>query len=381
MLAPVDGGRAQDVLRHFKFVSGEFKMAVSGQLWYLTQGSGAETALVRINDDGSQSTIVISGAANLGSSFPAEVVLDPATGYYFVLSNSGGVLGDTAVLLRGNINSGAAPTLVVDFPDSVIINTMQIDPYTNKIYVGYQDGSGSAPANTGIRVYNYNPTTGATTDGGFITTSATDTRGQEAGLDILDPRDFALNSSTNTLYYTELLNGGANSIGLFRLDLSSPNTTVQLVSQAQFPDTGSNGFIVDVEVDASTNKVYFTTESQNPSPSGTFNASQNAIWWIAGDASGGTATKVTLTGFADAALFYPGDMTFDPATRQLYVESEQSGGVETDDVIYVFQLDAAGTAASYVKTISPGLIGAGANIGGIFYDNLPELAISADTAY
>lgn len=354
-------------------------MAVNGQLWYLTQGSGGETALVRVNDDGSQSTIVVSGAGNLGTAFPQEVVLDPATGYYFVLSNSG-TFGDTAVLLRGNINSSAAPTVVVDFPDTVIANTMQIDPYTHKIYVGYQDGTGTTPANTGIRVYSYSPTTGATTDNGFLVTSATDSRGQESGFDLLDPRDFALNAATNTLYYTELLSGGAASVGLFRLDLSNPNATVQLVSQAQFPDSGTNGYIVDVEVDTSNNMVYFTTESQSPSPDLGFNASQNAIWWIAGNATNGTATKVTLIGFADSALFYPGDMTFDPASRQIYVESEQGGNAETDDVIYVFQLDVAGTTAVYVRTISPGLSGAGANIGGIFYDNLPELAISADTS-
>ena len=354
-------------------------MAVNGQIWYLTQGTGGEAALVRVNDDGTQSTIVISGAGNLGTEYPQEVVLDPATGYYFVLSNNG-AFGETAVLLRGNINSSAAPTLVVDYLDSAIINTMQIDPINHKIYVGYQDGSGSAPANTGIRVYTYNPISGALTDNGFLVTSATDTRGQESGFDLLDPNDFALNSTTNTLYYTELLNGGAASIGLFRLDLSNPNTTVQLVSQAQFPDDGSNGYIIDVEVDASTNLVYFTTDSQEPYPGGGFNASQNAIWYINGNASSGTAVKVTLTGFADAAHFYPGDMTLDPASRQIYVASEQTQTTQTDDVIYVFQLDAAGTSAVYVKTISPGLSGSGANIGGIFYDSLPDLAISADTS-
>ena len=141
----------------------------------------------------------------------------------------------------------------------------------------------------------------------------------------------------------------------------------------------TGGYILDVEADASTNKVYITTQSQHPSPDATYNGSQNGIWWVDGNATGGTAVKVTLTGFADSALFYPGDMTLDPATRMIYVESEQSDGTSADDLIYVFQLDAGGTTASYVKTISPGLAGSASNIGGLFYDNLPELAISAET--
>jgi hypothetical protein len=53
-----------------------------------------------------------------------------------------------------------------------------------------------------------------------------------------------------------------------------------------------------------------------------YDANDNAIWYISENASGGTPTKVTLTGMP-GGNFYGGDMTFDQSTRQIYVESER----------------------------------------------------------
>jgi VCBS repeat-containing protein len=360
-----------------------FGLKPSGQLWFTTEGGDADTRIVRINNDGSSQTINIDNTPAsdpLPSSFQADVGLDTAAGFYFGLTNSGPG-GDNAILVRGAIGSSATPTTVVDFPDTVIVNGMQVDAINHKIYVGYQDGSGSAPANTGIRVYAYNPLTGAVADQGFLVTSATDSRGQESGFDVLDPRDFALDSTIGRLFYTELLTGGVAVNGLFRLDLASPNTTTQLVSQAQFPDDGSNGYIYDVEVDTTTDLVYFTTESNAPSPFAGYDAAQNAIWYISENASSGTAVKVTLVG-AVAATFYPGDMTFDQVNRQLYVESEDDGSGSTDDVIYVFQLDGAGTTATLINTFfpNPTFVSSGGNIQGMVFSQLPTLGNLNGTA-
>ncbi|CAN5376283.1 VCBS domain-containing protein [soil metagenome] len=353
-----------------------FGLHPTGQLWFTTEGGDADTRIVRVNNDGSSQTIAIDNTPAtdpLPSSFQADVCLDTSAGFYFGLSNSG-TFGDHAFLVRGVIGSAATPTIVIDFPDSVITNGIQVDAINHRIYVGYQHGSGSAPANTGIRQYTYNPLTGALTDNGFLVTAATDTRGQESGFDLLDPRDFALDSSIGRLFYTELLTGGAASIGLFRLDLASPSTTTQLVSQAQFPDSGVNGYIYDVEVDQTTDLVYFTTQSNAPSPDAGYNASHNALWYISENASSGTAVKVTLVG-AVGATFYPGDMTFDQNLRQLYIESEEGGTGSADDVIYVFQLDGAGSTATLLNTFfpSPTFISAGANIQGMVFSQLPTL--------
>jgi diphthamide synthase (EF-2-diphthine--ammonia ligase)/6-phosphogluconolactonase (cycloisomerase 2 family) len=359
-----------------------FGLHPTGQLWFATEGGDADTRIVRVNNDGSSQTINIDNSPAtdpLPSSFQADVGVDTVSGFYFGLSNSG-TFGDNAYLVRGVIGSSATPTIVIDFPDSVIVNGIQVDAINHKIYLGYQDGSGSAPANTGIRVYSYNASTGAITDQGFLVTSATDSRGQENGLDLLDPRDFALDSSIGRLFYTELLTGSAGSVGLFRLDLSDPTTTTQLVSQSQFLDTGANGYIYDVEVDRTTDLVYFSTQSSAPydstNPGSTaYNASQNAIWYISESASSGTAVKVTLVG-AVGSTFYPGDMTFDQNTRQLYVESEEGGTGSADDVIYVFQLDGAGTTATLINTLypAPTFAASGANIQGMTFVDLPVLS-------
>ena len=61
-------------------------MPFSGQLWYITEGGDANTRLVRINDDGTGSTVVIdNGGAGTGddklpSSFTSDIGLDTAAG-------------------------------------------------------------------------------------------------------------------------------------------------------------------------------------------------------------------------------------------------------------------------------------------------------------
>ncbi|HWU13825.1 MAG TPA: Ig-like domain-containing protein, partial [Caulobacter sp.] len=349
----------------------------TGQLWYATEGGDADTRIVRINNDGSSHTVnVDNGGAGTGddkliSSFTADIGLDTAAGFYFALLSSQN--NDVAYLVRGVIGSSAAPATVVDFADSLIVNTIEVDPINHRIYVGTQDGSGTPNgAITGIRVYSYNPLNGAITDLGFLTTAATDNRANESGFYVLDPQDFALDSSIGRLFYTERVDGLVT--GIFRLDLASPNTTTQLVNQAQFPDNQSGGIIMDVEVDESTDLVYFTTHSQFPSPDAGYNAAQNALWYIDENASSGTAVKVTLVGLPGGGVFYPGDMTFDQSTRQIYIENEETGTIDTDDVIYVFQLNGAGTTATLINTITPNLTATGANIEGLFFSDLPVLS-------
>ncbi|MDR6531551.1 Ca2+-binding RTX toxin-like protein [Caulobacter rhizosphaerae] len=357
-------------------------MPFSGQLWYITEGGDANTRLVRINDDGTGSTVVIdNGGAGTGddklpSSFTADIGLDTAAGFYFAIASS--PLDNTAYLVRGSIGSSAAPAIAVDFPDSILVNTIEVDPFTHKIYVGYQDGSGTPNGNiTGIKVYNYDPLTGVVTDEGYLTTAVTDNRPNESGFFVLDPQDFAIDHSIvpgGRLFYTERVDGLA--VGIYRLDLSAPNVATELVADAQFPFDMSNGQIIDVEVDESTDLVYFTTRSQYPSPDVGYDANDNAIWYISSSASSGTATKVTLVGLPGGSAYYGGDMTFDQSTRQIYVESEETSGSDSDDVIYVFQLNGAGTQATLIRTIAANLTVSGANIEGMTFADLPVLGVS-----
>jgi len=323
-------------------------MPFSGQLWYITEGGDAETRLVRINDDGTGSTIVNdNGGAGTGdddfiSSFNTDIGVDTATGFYFAIANAPSPQNTVAYLVRGRIDGSVTPTIVVDFVDTIIVNTIEVDAINRKIYVGVQDDAGLNGAITGIKVYTYDASTGAVTDTGFLTTANTDNRPDAAGNKVLDPFDFALDQVAGRLFYSDSVDGLTS--GLWRLDLASPNVHTQMTTAAQFPVDLSNGQIMDVEIDETTALVYFTTRSRSPSPNVNFDANDNALWYISESASNATATKVTLTGLPGGHVFYGGDMAFDQSTRQVYLESSESSPGAADNVIYVFQLDGAGTA-------------------------------------
>ncbi|WP_052573440.1 Ig-like domain-containing protein [Haloferula sp. BvORR071] len=357
--------------------------AITGQFWWAGEGNPTDARIAYANNDGGAQTVNTdnSPTVDLVSAFPQDVGLDTAAGFYFAIVSSS--LHDHASLLRGPIGGAAAPAVVVTFPSSLIVDALHVDPINKKIYTTWQDGNGTA-SNTGIRVYSYNTTTGAITDLGFLIRADADGTKPIAngGLDLLDVRDFDLDLSTNTLYFTELL-PGIPEMGIYRINLSTAAVT-QMVSSTQFPDSGSGGYIMDVEVDPATDKVYFTTESQHPfgAPSG-YNAALNKLWVVAQGAANATATEVTLSGLPAGAHIYPGDMIFDQGLRQLYIESEESDAISTDDVIYVFQLDATGNAATLVRTItpSPAFDSAAANIQGMAFDTLATFTMTATASH
>ena len=252
-------------------------MPVHGQLWWSGEGDPADARIVYVNDDGSNQTVEADNdpATELVTDHVQDIGLDTAAGFYFALVNFG-AFGDGARLVRGTIGGSGPATVVADFQvgsdpddsnfDDLIVNAMQVDDINHKIYVGVQDPFGDA-SNTGIRQYSYDPLTGAVTDEGFLVRADIDNTKpidpDNFGLDLLNARDFDLDLSSNTLYFTELFTGGLQEQGLYRMDLTTHDIT-QMVSSVQFPDEGTNGFIIDVEVDPTTDLVYFSTESQQP---------------------------------------------------------------------------------------------------------------------
>ncbi|BCH33357.1 hypothetical protein MesoLjLc_52870 [Mesorhizobium sp. L-8-10] len=359
-------------------------MAVTGQLWYLTQGGNTDARLVYVNDDGTNQTVHVdnSPTTDLVTGFPQEVVVDWAAGIYYVLVN-GGPSGDGAMLLMGQVGSPAAPTVVHTFAADDIVNAIHIDPINERLYVGYTDLD-LDPNQQGILQFSYNPLTGAVTDNGFIATQTTANvqSSVPGGLDLFDVRDFDIDYSTNTLYFAQLtLGDGFESNLIWKIDLDNPTApAVPLLQQSQFPLDGDgvdfttlNGFIYDVEVDSSRGLVYFTTQEEEP---GGGSPGESAIWVINGSATGSTpATKVTLSGLSAPLNFYPGDFVIDEARHILYVESEETddGIGADDDVIYAFQLSADGLSATLIDTITVGLNGTAANIGGMTFNVLAEI--------
>jgi VCBS repeat-containing protein len=363
-------------------------MPVRGQLWWAGEGDPADARIVYVNDDGSNQTVEADNdpSNELFTGHVQDVGLDTAAGFFFAIVNFGN-FGDGARLVRGTIGGSGPATVVADFQvgsdpddsngDDIIVNAMQVDDINHKIYVSYQDPFGDA-SNTGIREYSYDPLTGAVTDDGFLVRADLDNTKEidpdNFGLDLLNARDFDLDLSSNTLYFTELFTGFLQEQGLYRMDLTTHAIT-QMVSSVQFPDEGTAGFIIDVEVDPTTDLVYFSTESQSPFGSPGYDAAQNGIWYVPQNADNALAVQLVLLGLPLGSHIYPGDMTFDQDQRRLYVESEEGDGTSSDDVIYVFQLDATGTTATLVETIAPNpaFSSAGANIQGMVYNALPHL--------
>jgi len=362
-------------------------MPVTGQLWWTAEGSDPEDQyIIYINTDGTSETVEADNdpTPELETAFVQDVGLDTAAGFFFALVNNGN-LGGEARLVRGTIGGAGPATVVADFRvgadpgdsngDDIIVNALHVDNINEKIYVSYQDPFGDA-SNTGIRQFGYDPLTGAVVDEGFLVRA--DLEGNKEidpdnfGLDLLNVRDFELDLSSNMLYFVELFTGFLQEQGLYRMDLTTKVIT-QMVSSTQFPDDGSNGFIIDVEVDPTTNLVYFTTQSVAPFGSPGYNPAHNGIWYVPEGSTDGTAVQLVLVGLPLTANLYSGDMVFDHDQRTLYVESEEDGGTSADDVIYVFQLDVSGTTATLVDTISPGFAGSSANIQGMAFNAIPYL--------
>ena len=362
-------------------------MPVRGQLWYLTQGVDGDTRLVFINSDGTNATIQADNdpTMDLGTNFPEDVVLDTAAGLYFVLSGDGA--GTNSSILVGHIGSAAPPVAVEVYdPFGEAAFALHLDSLNNKLYVSFIDFNNFGDTTQGIKVYDYDPVTGALSNEQFLFTQATAGIDPSApdGFGLFIPRDYDFDFQRGYVYFAQhTLGDFTESNMVWRLDLNNPNDpAVPLVPQAQFPLDGDgvdfttlNGIIIDVEVDVDSDRVFFTTHAEDTGdPVG-----EDAIWLVANASTAdGTANavKLTLVG-VNLNDFYPGDLAYDEVHNVLYVESEHvtDGTSPDDDVILVFQLDAAGTTATLVDTITPGFGGI-ANVAGMQFNSLPVLDVT-----
>src|ERR1044072_6075968 len=386
-------------------------MPTTGQFWFSTVGPAAAARIVYVDINASSAsggsntssaqTILIdkNPVGELQTSFPMDVQIDWAAGVYFAVVNANPATGQGGKVVMGYLNRGAAPTVVYPAPVNDVVNTLQLDVYSHHVYVQHAEALLNA-SNTGILDFTYSPAavtpltlTPVATNNGYLVKSNQQSaipNNAIVGAPIFDPRDFALDHSINTLFFTNQTDGTVNANQIYRLNLATPTTLTPLLKQSQFPIPAdgsgtafTNGYIHSVEVDPSTDLVYFTTYSQHPSPDASYNAALNKIYWISETASGSTdAIALTISGLP--ANFYPGNMTLDDTTRQIYIVSEQTdtGGVSVDDVIYVLQLSADGHSATLINTIapSPTLQTDASNFGNLTFDELAQLGTLSATA-
>jgi|GEM_PF-1137814 len=359
---------------------------ITGQVWYSTEGNLADARIGYFNTDGFNHLDAIdnSPTTDLITGFVEAVVIDSAAGRYWALVT--GNEGINARLITGIIGSVAAPTVVFTFDptyagsENNLTFHLDINPFTETIYVGFINFNPFTDAGAGIRQFTYNTTTGAVSGGTFLVTETTaQTPPSTAGADgLFASQDMAFDTTRNVFYSQNLaLGDGFETNTILRFSLTNPGGAagVSVINQAQFPLNGNgsdfttlNGIIADIEIDEDSNRLYFLTRAEDVEE----NTGEDAIWMIANasTAVNATATKLTLVGITQAN-FYPEDMTLDEVNNILYVESENSnlvgGGIS--DVILVFQLDSAGTTATLINTIDMAF-GTTANIEGMHFNHL-----------
>ena len=342
------------------------------RIFFTTQAGATDTFLTHVNVDGTN--LVSQVADTTPGSMWQETVIDAANNRYYILQHS--TNDDNATLYTGQLNSSAAPTVAFTFQAEDLVRGLEIDPVNHHLFIGRLDfDAGQVNINnaaTGLLQIDYNPATGAVSNtGNFLVTQTTD----PLPSGFILTTDIARDDGDGTLYFAQATAGAGTNM-IYRVDTSNNITT--LLNQAQFPGSSgsfSNGFIVDVDVDAGHNQVYFTTYAQ---PFGS-DPADNKIWVISDTATGATnATAVTIVGVA-SPNFIPGDFTIDQATHQLYVESEEgSDGAGTNDLIYRFQLSANGLTATLINTISVPFSSNNGNIGGIEFVGNVVAALDLD---
>jgi hypothetical protein len=228
--------------------------------------------------------------------------------------------------VRGSIGGGAPRSRWSTFVDEIIVNTIEVDPINHKIYVGIQDGTGTnGPVNTGIRVYSYDPD--GRRDRSRLPDHGHHGRPRERRR-LPTPRPAGLRHRLfDRIRGTAVLQrtGTSNSVNLFRLDLNRRTTTPRW-SAAAFPVNGATArSSTSRSMRAPTWSISRPGARCILSGNGGYDANDNAVWYISASADNGTPTKVTLTGLPGGAAFFGGDMTFDQSTRQIYIESEETG--------------------------------------------------------
>jgi hypothetical protein len=248
------------------------------------------------------------------------------------------------------------------------------------------------------------------TNGGFLFKAAQteSTPGTDSTTRYTNANAYFFDATNHLLYYVDDDNGYVTAPyhatnAVYVVSTTGPTfSPTQLTSNGsgtgQFPVAnqpstfvGPHGNLVGLAVDVAHNIVYFESTD-------TPGSANNTLWWVNTTTAGQTATKITLP--AGVNLTFAGQsseggdaagLTFDPATRQLYLSNPRND-VTTPDLgaIYALQLDSTGhNVTSAVQTFDTAtLVGATpATVDPISapstttYDNFPTLTLTGATTH
>jgi hypothetical protein len=338
-----------------------------GQLWFVTDGGTVDTREEFVDSNGASQTIEINDASTTNplGAFPADIVFDPGTGFYFMTEDGGPPdLAYGGNVLEGTLYSSATPATVYSVDSNVTTvggtihglfgEALAIDTTQHIVYLGI--GGSNEPTNEGIFKLSYDPTTGSVTTQGFLINASQ--ASIAAGKGIFDVHDMALDTTNHEIYFVSW--GPSPNFPkdqIYAVDVNNPTSVTTLFPQSDFPTDFSNGYIVAVTVDAVHGEVYFATESQHPNGTSTL----NAIWEVS--TAGGTPVRV-----ADYPVgTFPNDLAFDESSRQLIIVDQ------ANENILFEQLDSTGLTITGTSTITPSAASIQSTPEGLAFDSLPTL--------
>lgn len=250
---------------------------------YMVQGSAtpAQDALVSADLDGTDVTVLASGAGNFGQ--PTKLVVDKAAGYIYVAD---GFTPPTGLgLIRYNLD-GTGRTVIIPPVSGALINGVAINKAEGKLY--FTTGS-TTPALDALMSSDL--------DGTNIQTLAS------GATNFAQPADLQVDPVAGHIYVADMSTGGMG-IQRFNLDGTGKTTIIPSVAGA-----GNIGLALDL-VDS---KIYFTQ--------GSGTSSLDALKVANLDGTGIT----TLA--SDAGNFtQPADVYLDRTNGHLYISDAVNGG-------------------------------------------------------
>jgi Domain of unknown function (DUF4347)/Bacterial Ig-like domain len=366
---------------------GELSTPETGQLFFINfeQNTDGTTDTRQINyldsnnAGGTPAFVAASQANGIGTSYlidPKATGFDTPNGLFFALDSTG-------KLYSGHISTGAEVTTggsqaIASESNGDAYGAMTVDPVNHFVYVGIFGGAVNANDTSENEIYaiSYNPQSGAlgtpqydtsnlTNDGNtaetLISTASDPNFGDAASL-TLDQASGNLYVVENSVQppYIDTYPGGSftfpekNEIDVIsstERNQASQETLVSLPT-LELSNGSTNpayiGSIGGVAVDHATDKLYFTVDNPASGPGGIYYVS------LTGGADQ-TPTELSLNGLnsnltANGLLLNDFDnITFDPATGQLYVTSlaqtvSGSSAIADPGEIYQFTLNGSGTA-------------------------------------
>jgi hypothetical protein len=365
-------------------------VATASQIWFTTNamtGSAAGTRIAHVGVDGSGATDVVDNSQAGGSQLtdPSGIVVDPASGKYFVANLQVTPDGTNAnpVIYEGSIATGALnPTPIYVGPSLIAsagftnaqITGLQIDPANGQIYFALSTinptTANNVPSETGIFRMNEDGT-GLTQVVSFPSTSV-DT-----------VKNFALDFKDNLAFFTDS-GSGTNKLGVANLStgaVSFMSPTALAAAGVGSGSTVNSGLLSGVAVDSTNDMLYFTTTDTTGS---NHNFIFSAPFTVSGSGATATATLGAITTLYNlGSSGVPASIVLDVPDGLFYIAnlSDKAGSSTTGGSIEAGSLNGSQPITTVLQTSALAGVTGASEPADLFLEATPSATAGATTTY